>query len=95
MIEVTRTSATYPLHFSVRVVDEAGESRHEVRMSRTTFKSLTKDSHSPEQCVDAAFRFLLDREPRQAILTRFDINLISTYFPDFEQILPSYLDGWT
>jgi hypothetical protein len=41
--------------------------------------------------VEAAFRFLLDREPKEAILSRFDITVISRYFPEFERELPGYL----
>lgn len=44
-----------------------------------------------EDLVAAAFRFLLDREPKEAILRRFDLSVISRYFPDFEQELPGYL----
>jgi hypothetical protein len=43
--------------------------------------------------VDAAFRFLLDREPKEAILARFDVSLIAQYFPEFEEELPRYLRG--
>jgi hypothetical protein len=47
--------------------------------------------HTPERCVEAAFRFLLDREPKEAILRRFDVTVISRYLPEFEQELPRYL----
>ena len=39
----------------------------------------------------AAFRFLLDREPKESILRRFDVAVISRYFPEFERELPRYL----
>jgi hypothetical protein len=41
--------------------------------------------------VAASFRFLLDREPRQSILGRFDLAVISRYFPEYEATLPRYL----
>ena len=41
--------------------------------------------------LEAAFRFLLDREPKEAILGRFDVTVISRYFPEFERELPHYL----
>jgi hypothetical protein len=34
---------------------------------------------------------LLDREPKESILRRFDVTVISRYFPEFEQELPHYL----
>ena len=46
---------------------------------------------APERCIEAAFRFLLDREPVQAILRRFDVEIIPKYFPEFERELPGYL----
>lgn len=41
--------------------------------------------------VKAAFHFLLDREPKEAILRQFDLNVIPHYFPEFERALPCYL----
>jgi hypothetical protein len=31
---------------------------------------LTAGKHTPERCLEAAFRFLLDREPKESILDR-------------------------
>jgi hypothetical protein len=47
--------------------------------------------HTPEHCIKAAFKFLLDREPKESILRRFDITVITRYFPEFERELPRYL----
>jgi hypothetical protein len=44
----------------------------------------------PERCLEAAFRFLLDREPKESILGRFDVTAISRYFPEFEREMPRY-----
>jgi hypothetical protein len=48
-------------------------------------------AHRPEHCIEAAFQFLLDREPQEPILRRFDITAISRYFPEFERELARYL----
>jgi len=45
---------------------------------------LTAGTHTPERCIEAAFQFLLDREPKESILRRFDVTVISHYFPEFE-----------
>jgi hypothetical protein len=45
----------------------------------------------PERCLEPAFQFLLDREPKESILRRFDIAAISRYFPEFERESPHYL----
>jgi hypothetical protein len=60
-------------------------------MSRETCRQLTGGNYTPEQCLEAAFRFLLDREPKESILADFDVTVISRYFPEFERELPRYL----
>ena len=37
-------------------------------MSREMCERLTAGKHTPERCLEAAFRFLLDREPKESIL---------------------------
>ena len=91
MIDVTRKTGTDPLGFEVVVRQGSGESRHQVTMTRAMCQRLAGSEYTPEACVDAAFRFLLDREPKESILARFDVSVIQRYFPDFERELPRYL----
>lgn len=91
VIEVTRQAGTDPLAFAVVIREGRSESRHHVTMSRASCERWTRAGHTPETCVEAAFRFLLDREPKESILGRFDVSVISRYFPEFEQELPRYL----
>jgi hypothetical protein len=91
MIEVRRTSEGNPLTFEVVVREGRGETRHHVTMSGETCERLTAGQYTAEQCLQAAFRFLLEREPKESILGRFDVTVISHYFPDFERELPRYL----
>ncbi len=91
MIQVRRTGEGDPLEFEVIVREGKGETRHHVTMSRETCERLTVGKHTPERCLEAAFRFLLDREPKESILGRFDVTVISRYFPEFERELARYL----
>ncbi len=91
MIEVRRSGEGDPLAFEVMVREGGGETRHEVTMSLATYERLTAGEHAPERCIEAAFRFLLDREPKESILGRFDVTVIARYFPEFERELPRYL----
>ena len=91
MIEVRRISEGVPLDFEVVVREGDGVTRHHVTMSREMCERLTAGKHTPERCLEAAFRFLLDREPKESILGRFDVTVISRYFPEFERELPHYL----
>jgi hypothetical protein len=94
MIEVRRIAdQTDPLEFEVIVSEGDGETRHHVTMQRETYDRLTDGKHAPERCLEAAFRFLLDREPKESILGRFDVTVISRYFPEFERELRHYLSA--
>jgi hypothetical protein len=93
MIEVKQTGHSDPLTFDVAIQGSGKETHHQVTMSVGDYDPLTNGSCPPEHCVEAAFRFLLDREPKEAILSRFDVTVISRYFPDFETKLPRYIAG--
>lgn len=92
MIEVTRIGSTEALEFDVRVTGGGGESRHRVTMGGDDAARLGAPSKPPEAVIEAAFRFLLDREPKESILGHFDVTVISRYFPEFEAELPRYLE---
>lgn len=91
MIDVQQTADGDPLEFTVRVTGGSGGTRHHVTMSRETAGRLGADRHDPARIIEAAFRFLLDREPKESIMGRFDVTVISRYFPEFEGTLPDYL----
>ncbi len=91
MIQVRRTGEGDPLEFEVIVREGKSETRHDVTMSRETYERLTAGKGTPERCLEAVFRFLLDREPKESIIGRFDVTVISRYFPEFERELPRYL----
>ena len=65
MIEVRRTGEGDPLEFAVVVREGQGETHHNVTMARETCDRLAAGKHTPEECLEAAFRFLLDREPKE------------------------------
>jgi hypothetical protein len=88
-IAVTRASDGPPA-FDVRVADREGETRHCVTLSPQDHARLGQGA-SAEKTIEAAFRFLLDREPKEMILPSFDIGVIRRYFPEFDAKLPDYL----
>jgi len=87
-IEVT--SADAPGRFEVRVRENGSETRHDVRLGPAVHRRLAPGVPA-ERLIVAAFRFLLDREPKEAILGQFDLPVIARYFPEFESELPRYL----
>lgn len=66
--------------YRVRIV---GASEHEVTATPEVLARVKLPAEKPEQTVARAFAFLLDREPPRAILRRFSLADIATYFPEF------------
>jgi Holliday junction resolvase-like predicted endonuclease len=90
-IEVAAVAGSDPAAFDVVVRSGSGETRHRVTLDDATFARLAGTAQTRERLIEAAFRFLLDREPKESILRRFDVTVISRYFPEFERELPRYL----
>ncbi len=91
MISVHKVGTGNPMRFEVEVREGESKTRHTVSLSEDDFERLGRENATPDELVEACFRFLLDREPKEAILTRFDITVISQYFPEFEKKIPGYL----
>ena len=60
----------------------ADDDEHEVTLDRATLDDLAPGA-TPEALVDASFRFLLEREPPDSILRRFELPIIGRYFADY------------
>jgi hypothetical protein len=90
-IDVRRIQDGDPACFEVVVREGADATRHEVTMRQDQFEKFGAPSTTTERCIEAAFRFLLDRETKEAILAHFDITLITNYFPEFPSEFPRYL----
>ncbi|TMD40566.1 MAG: hypothetical protein E6I88_09450 [Chloroflexi bacterium] len=68
---------------AVSVSEGSGTTRHSVRVARTDMERWAR-GRSAEDLVQASFRFLLEREPKESILRDFDFSVIQRYFPDFD-----------
>lgn len=90
LVDVVARAAAESPRFAVTIIEDDSETRHETTLRETYLRRLGKGA-SAEALVAAAFRFLLDREPKEAILARFDISLIAHYFPEFDQEIGRYL----
>jgi hypothetical protein len=77
--------------FDVVVRDARGESRHRLTMQADEAGRWAKFGADPSCCAEAAMRFLLDREPKESILSAFDMRVIRRYFPEFDDTFPGYL----
>lgn len=70
--------------FNVRVAEDDTATEHVVTLSGVDYERLGKGYRSPEAFVRECFAYLLELEPKDQIMTSFDISQIGIYFPDFE-----------
>jgi hypothetical protein len=70
--------------FRVRITEAGSETTHDVTVSPNDYTKLAGEKIQPEELVRRSFEFLLEREPKESILARFDLSVISRYFPEYE-----------
>jgi len=87
-IEVEKTGN---LEFRVRIIEKGGESSHLVTVKQDDYAKLTGGKIEPEELLRRSFEFLLEREPKESILSRFDLSVISRYFPEYEREIKTRL----
>jgi len=81
-IEVEKVDAS---HFRVRVIEAGSESNHQVTLDPKDYARLAVPTADPEELIRESFQFLLERESKESILSRFDLPIISRYFPEYER----------
>ncbi len=86
-INVSTSVANDTYEFEVTVREGESETRHQVTLTKADYEWLTGGQATPEELVRESFRFLLEREPKEAILRGFDLTVISDYFPAYERAI--------
>jgi len=81
-IEVEKTGEE---EFQVRVTEGKGQTSHRVTLKKADYHRIAGGKIEPAELVRRSFEFLLENEPKESILTRFDLTVISRYFPNFER----------
>lgn len=78
-IKVERLADT---RYRVSVAEGRTATVHEVTLEEA---DLTRYGAgvSPEHLIEASFRFLLEREPKESILRTFALPVIERYFPEY------------
>ena len=56
---------------------------HTVTVTDQSLTDLTDNNVTKTQLLEFSFKFLLGGEPNTSILSSFDINVITKYFPDY------------
>ena len=70
--------------YKVTVVS-ASTSTHEVNVQAAYALKLSGGNISTADLVKKSFEFLLQRESNNSILRRFDLSVITHYFPEYER----------
>ncbi len=81
-IDVEKLDAS---RFRVSVIEAGSESTYQVTLDPKDYARLAGATVEPEELIRKSFEFLLEREPKESILTRFDLPIISRYFPEYER----------
>jgi hypothetical protein len=80
MIEVTKRNGD---EFEVTVEEGGSSTSHTVTVDDDYHRKLTGGEISKEELVRRSFEFLLEREPKESILSRFNLKVITRYFPSY------------
>ncbi|MGA8873719.1 MAG: hypothetical protein WA434_13040 [Candidatus Acidiferrales bacterium] len=79
--------------FRARVIEGETETSHRVTLKAEDCERLAKGKAEPLELVRRSFEFLLENEPKESILARFDLSVIARYFPQFEHEIKRRLGG--
>ena len=84
MIEVQKQAGDT---FLVAVEESGGSSEHEVTLTDEYHQQLTGGEMSKEERIERSFEFLLEREPKESIMSSFELPVIQRYFPSYEDTI--------
>ncbi len=71
--------------YCVTVEEGGGRTTHQVTLSAEYHQKLTGGAVAAGELVRRSFEFLLEHEPKESILGRFDLPVIARYFPEYER----------
>ena len=82
MRHVISVAAAGNSRYQVSIEEGATRSDHEVTATPDDVARYAP-GETAERLLKASFEFLLEREPKEAILSRFALPTIERYFPDY------------
>jgi len=82
MIKVKRKNEQ---EFVVTIKERGARTEHVVTLDDEYYQYLTDGEMTREELIEMSFGFLLEREPKESILPRFNLRIINNYFPEFEK----------
>ena len=88
VIDVVKTATG---RFRVNVKEPGDQSLHLVSLQASYYQDLTEGKVREEDLINQSFQFLLRHEPKESILSEFDLSIISRYFPQYESEIKARL----
>jgi len=88
IIQVEKRSGN---RYQVTLREGNSQSSHVVTVPSAYEKKLNPGRAPTEELIRRSFEFLLEREPKESILSSFDLPVIARYFPDYEQEIKKLL----
>ena len=82
MIKVKRKNEQ---EFVVTIKERGVRTEHVVTLDDEYYQYLTDGEMTREELIEMSFGFLLEREPKESILPRFNLRIINNYSPEFEK----------
>lgn len=76
--------------FDVEISEGGSSTSHRVSLNRDYYETLTNNSVLAPRLVEVSFIYLLEREPKESILSEFNLNVIPRYFADYEKEIVRY-----
>ena len=71
-------------------VNAKNPTSHNVALTDDTHQNLTNRKVNKKELIEFSFKFLLEREPNTSILSSFELNVISTYFPEYKKTVKEW-----
>ncbi len=71
--------------FVVVVRENSSHTKHRVVLDDEYYKHLTEGNVTKEELIEKSFKFLLEHESKESILSAFNLRVIKTYFPQYEK----------
>ena len=79
--------------FEVTVMEGSSKSTHRVTLKASDYDRLSSGSVGAKELIRKSFEFLLEHEPKESILGRFNLMEIARYFPSFERDIKRRIRG--
>lgn len=75
--------------FIVKVEEKSTAKEYLVTIDDDYYRILTGGKITKEELLRKSFEFLLERESKESILSKFNLKVINNYFPEYEKVIKS------